>query len=152
MRIRTAILTGVTGLMLNLGLGSAAFAQTGYRYDDRYDDRQRYDDRYDNRDRSGSRRGREWQAEQIVRQAYRDILRREPDRSGLRQYTKRCCTTAGRSPTSGARSSAATSTRRSSAGDAGVVPIADRSRAGSSTIRFTATPPDWARNSSPILD
>ena len=99
MRMRTAIFTGVAGLMLNLGLGSAAFAQSQYRYDDRYDDRQRYDDRYDERDRdrryddrdlSRSRRdrsGREWRAEEIVRQAYRDILRREPDRSGLRQYT-----------------------------------------------------------------
>jgi hypothetical protein len=27
-----------------------------------------------------------WEAEHIVRQAYRDILRREPDRSGQRQY------------------------------------------------------------------
>jgi hypothetical protein len=93
MRIRTAIFTGVTGLMLNLGLGHAAFAQSDYRSNDRYDDRQRYDDRYDDRDRydrSDSRRGRsgrEWRAEEIVRQAYRDILRREPDRSGLRQYT-----------------------------------------------------------------
>jgi hypothetical protein len=92
MRIRTAIFTGVTGLMLNLGLANAAFAQSDYRYNDRYDDRQRYDDRdrYDERDLSnsrGDRSGREWRAEEIVRQAYRDILRREPDRSGLRQYT-----------------------------------------------------------------
>ncbi|MET0556062.1 MAG: hypothetical protein ABW221_23690 [Vicinamibacteria bacterium] len=89
MRIRTAIFTGVTGLMLNLGLGQVASAQSDYRYNDRYDDRQRYDDR-DRYDRSDSRRGRssrEYRAEEIVRQAYRDILRREADRSGLRQYT-----------------------------------------------------------------
>jgi hypothetical protein len=28
-----------------------------------------------------------WEVRQIVRQAYREILRREPDASGLRQYT-----------------------------------------------------------------
>jgi hypothetical protein len=98
MRMRTAIFTGVAGLMLNLGLGSAVFAQSDDRYRERYDDRDRYEDRgryddrrYDDRDQYSSRRdrsGREWRAEEIVRQAYRDILRREPDRSGLRQYTR----------------------------------------------------------------
>jgi hypothetical protein len=32
--------------------------------------------------------GNQRQAERIVRQAYRDILRREPDASGLAQYTR----------------------------------------------------------------
>jgi hypothetical protein len=74
MKIRTAIVTGVTGLVLSLGLGDAAFAQSDYRYRDRESSRYQ-------------RSGRDYRAEQIVRQAYRDILRREPDRSGLRQYT-----------------------------------------------------------------
>ena len=73
MRIRTAVLTGLTGLMLNMGLGDA-FAQPVYRY---Y--REAPTRRYaaDNR----------WQAAQVVRQAYLDVLRREPDQGGLRQYT-----------------------------------------------------------------
>lgn len=74
MRVKTAILTGLTGLMLSAGLGDA-FAQP-YRYPDR--DRS-YTREY------GSRR--HWQAERVVREAYRDILHREPDRSGLREYT-----------------------------------------------------------------
>ena len=80
MKLRTAFLTGVTGLMLTAA-GSDAFAQD-YRYRDR--DVREY--RYDRYDRD-SRGGRDWRARQIVSQAYRDILRREPDRSGLRQYT-----------------------------------------------------------------
>ena len=73
MRIRTAVLTGLTGLMLNMGLGDA-FAQPVYRY---Y--REAPTRRYatDNR----------WQAAQLVRQAYLDVLRREPDQGGMRQYT-----------------------------------------------------------------
>ena len=69
MRLRTAVLTGLTGLMLN---GTLASAQVIYREVPRA---RRY---YvaDNR----------WEARQIVRQAYRDILRREPDASGMRQY------------------------------------------------------------------
>jgi hypothetical protein len=98
MQVRTAILTGVTGLMLTLGVGDAAFAQSADRYRDQSEDRYRdqseyrYRDQSEDgyRDRSDSRQGRSgraWRAEQIVSQAYRDILRREPDRSGLRQYT-----------------------------------------------------------------
>ena len=72
MKVRAAVLTGLTGLMLQAGLGDAS-AQV-YRYRDGTVVR-RYaaDTRYE--------------AAQIVRQAYREILRREPDRSGLRQYT-----------------------------------------------------------------
>jgi hypothetical protein len=74
MKMRSAILTGVTGLMLNIGLGSAVNAQPAYRY------------------RNNAVQGRhamngQGQVRQMVRQAYRDILRREPDASGLRQYT-----------------------------------------------------------------
>jgi hypothetical protein len=91
MQVRTAILTGITGIVMTLGVGDAAFAQSADRYRDRYEDR--YSDQSEYRDRSDSRyersgrSSRSWRAEQIVRQAYRDILRREPDRSGLRQYT-----------------------------------------------------------------
>jgi hypothetical protein len=31
--------------------------------------------------------GGRWEAQQVVRQAYLDVLRREPDPSGMRQYT-----------------------------------------------------------------
>ena len=74
MRIRTAVLTGLTGLLLNVGLGGSVFAQPVYRY---------YREAPAGRYMAGNR----WQAEQVVRQAYLDILRREPDPSGLRQYT-----------------------------------------------------------------
>jgi hypothetical protein len=70
MGTRTAI---ISSLMLSLGLSGAAFAQ-----------------RYPYGDRPAARRyvaGSRWQAQQIVRQAYRDILSREPDASGLQQYT-----------------------------------------------------------------
>ena len=66
-------MTGLTGLMLQMGLGDA-FAQPVYRYRDGTVVR-----RYSSDTR--------WEAAQLVRQAYRDVLRREPDRSGLRQYT-----------------------------------------------------------------
>ena len=74
MKMRSAIVTGVTGLMLSAGLGSAVVdAQPVYRY------------------RNNAVQGRyamsaDRQARQMVRQAYREILRREPDQSGLRQY------------------------------------------------------------------
>jgi len=103
MHIRAAILTGVTGLMLTLGVGDVAFAQSERsrdRSEDRYRDQSedgyrdqseyRDLDQYDYRDRSDSRQGRSgraWRAEEIVRRAYQDVLRREPDRSGLHQYT-----------------------------------------------------------------
>jgi hypothetical protein len=67
MNIRTAV---VAGFILNAGLGSAVFAQ-GYPVQSR---------RYANTNQR--------QAERIVRQAYRDILGREPDASGLAQYTR----------------------------------------------------------------
>lgn len=72
MKMKTAVLTGVAGLMLTAGLGDA-FAQPVYVY--REAPARRYV--------AGSR----WQAQQIVRQAYLDVLRREPDAGGLRQYT-----------------------------------------------------------------
>ncbi len=71
MKIRSAIMTGVTGLMLTAGLGTAN-AQPPWRY---YRYRQM---------RYGM--NNQWQAEQMVRQAYRDILQREPDPSGLQAY------------------------------------------------------------------
>jgi len=74
MRIRTAVLTGLSGLMLNVGVGNA-FAQPVYRYYREAPQARRYTV------------GSPWEARQIVRQAYLDILRREPDPSGLRQYT-----------------------------------------------------------------
>jgi len=69
MNIKTAV---VAGFILNAGLGGAVFAQGTY-----YPAQSR---RY----ATTSQR----QAQQIVRQAYRDILRREPDASGLAQYTR----------------------------------------------------------------
>jgi hypothetical protein len=72
MKIRTAVLTGVTGLMLNMGLGTAVFAQPVYRYRSAWQGRQG---------------GGYWQAQQMVRQAYRDILGRDPDPSGMQEYT-----------------------------------------------------------------
>jgi hypothetical protein len=69
MNIKTAV---VAGFILNAGLGGAVFAQGTY-----YPVQSR---RYVT---SNQR-----QAERIVRQAYRDILRREPDASGLAQYTR----------------------------------------------------------------
>jgi hypothetical protein len=61
--------------MLNAGMGDAVSAQTIYRYRQRPPIRRHYvaDVR--------------WEARQIVRQAYRDILGREPDATGMRQYT-----------------------------------------------------------------
>ena len=69
MNIKTAV---VAGFILNAGMGGAVFAQGTYypAQSGRY--------------ATSSQR----QAERIVRQAYRDILRREPDASGLAQYTR----------------------------------------------------------------
>jgi hypothetical protein len=75
MKVRTAILTGVAGLMLNAGLGSAVFAQPVYRYRNGMMTQRYYNG-------NGT-----WQAERMVRQAYRDILQREPDPSGMQAYT-----------------------------------------------------------------
>lgn len=69
MNIKTAV---VAGFILNAGLGGAVFAQGTY---------------YPVQSR-GYYNGNQRQAERIVRQAYRDILRREPDASGLAQYTR----------------------------------------------------------------
>jgi hypothetical protein len=70
MKLSTAVLAGV---ILNAGLGGGVFAaQYGNPVDTR---------------RSASV-GNQWQAQRIVRQAYRDILGREPDASGLQQYTR----------------------------------------------------------------
>jgi hypothetical protein len=70
MNIKTAV---VAGFILNAGLGGAVFAQSGGYYPVQ-------SQRYGNTNQR--------QAQQIVRQAYRDILRREPDASGLAQYTR----------------------------------------------------------------
>ena len=78
MRARNAFMTAVTGLMLSAGIGNTAFAQS-YRYGDVYERDYRYE--------RGYRSGNYWYAQRIVREAYREILRREPDRSGLREYT-----------------------------------------------------------------
>jgi hypothetical protein len=69
MNIKTAV---VAGFIFTSGLGGAAFAQGTYYpvQSGRY------------------ATSNEWQARRIVRQAYRDILRREPDASGLAQYTR----------------------------------------------------------------
>ncbi len=81
MRLQTAVLTGLAGLMLNVGFGSAAFAQHDYGYREPYDYRYHDDQgRFHGSDR--------WRAEEIVRQAYRDILRREPDPEGMYEYTR----------------------------------------------------------------
>jgi|RhiMethySRZTD1v2_1073278.scaffolds.fasta_scaffold100287_2 hypothetical protein len=73
MRVRNAVLTSLTGLMLTTGAASMASAQVIYR---EVQPTRRY---YVSESR--------WQVRQVVAQAYRDILRREPDASGLRQYT-----------------------------------------------------------------
>jgi hypothetical protein len=70
MNIKTAV---VAGFILNAGLGGAVFAQSGGYYP------------VQSRNYATSNQR---QAERIVRQAYRDILRREPDASGLAQYTR----------------------------------------------------------------
>jgi hypothetical protein len=70
MKMRTAVMTGITGLMLTMGLGSVVSAQPVYRYRSALEGRGGY-----------------WQAQQMVRQAYRDILGREPDPSGMHEYT-----------------------------------------------------------------
>jgi hypothetical protein len=80
MKIRTAIITGAAGFMLTAGAGTDAFAQrvytkssprgygnSGYGYSYGY---------------TGVR-----QAQRIVAQAYRDILGREVDQNGMREYT-----------------------------------------------------------------
>jgi uncharacterized protein DUF4214 len=74
MKVRTAIMTGITGLMLSAGFVSGVSAQPAYRYRPwRY-----------NQMRYGT--SNEWQAQQMIRQAYRDILQREPDPGGLQTY------------------------------------------------------------------
>jgi peptidase inhibitor family I36 len=57
----------------------------------RPDDRGRFDDRGrpDDRGRSDDRRDRRGDVDQIVRRAYQDVLGRDPDESGLRQYRSR---------------------------------------------------------------
>ena len=74
MKIKAALLTGMAGLMLSGGMASQASAQYyGRSYNDEVQTR-----RY--------MRATQRQARQIVRQAYRDVLRREADASGLQQY------------------------------------------------------------------
>jgi hypothetical protein len=78
MKIRTAIITSATGLLLTAGTGTDASAQyrktapRGYDYG-YYENGNGY---------VGAR-----QAQRIVRRAYRDILGREVDATGLRDYT-----------------------------------------------------------------
>jgi len=81
MKLTTAILSG---LLLNVGLVGAVSAQGYGRYDQRY---QRYDQRYERGDAWRYGVGSQWQAQRMVREAYRDILRRDPDPSGMAQYT-----------------------------------------------------------------
>ncbi|HET6900500.1 MAG TPA: hypothetical protein VFK70_19260 [Vicinamibacteria bacterium] len=69
MNIKTAV---VAGFIFTTGLGGAAFAQGTY-----------YPVQSGRYATSNQR-----EAQRIVRQAYRDILRREPDASGLAQYTR----------------------------------------------------------------
>ena len=69
MNTRTAVITGITGLMLSAGAAGTVSAQSPYGY-------------------GYTSSTAERQAARVVRQAYRDILRREPDASGLRQYTE----------------------------------------------------------------
>jgi len=63
----------------------------GDRFDDRgRDDRGRDDRGRDDRGRSDDRRGRGGpDVDQIVRRAYQDVLGRDPDEGGLRQYRSR---------------------------------------------------------------
>src|SRR5260370_2213891 len=63
MNIKTAV---VAGFILNAGLGGAVFAQSGY---------------YPAQSR-GYAVSNQWQAQRIVRQAYRDHLGRQPQASG----------------------------------------------------------------------
>jgi len=70
MKMLTTIAAGV---ILNVGFGSAVA-------------RAQYAPSFEPRGSYGQSSGA-WQAQRIVRQAYLDILGREPDRSGLRQYT-----------------------------------------------------------------
>jgi hypothetical protein len=71
--MRSAILAFVAGLMLGIPLAGDASAQASYRYRE-WAPEWRYEGTY-------------WRAQSIVRQAYRDVLLREPDAYGLRQYT-----------------------------------------------------------------
>src|SRR5258708_39304731 len=69
MNIKTAV---VAGFILNVGLGGAVFAQSGY---------------YPAASR-GYAVSNQWQAGRVVRPAYRDILGPEPGGSGLAPYTR----------------------------------------------------------------
>jgi hypothetical protein len=77
MNIRTAIITAAAGFMITAGTGTDASAQyvkntpRGYGYGYGY-----------NNGYMGVR-----QAQRVVARAYRDILGRDPDPSGLREYT-----------------------------------------------------------------
>jgi hypothetical protein len=85
MNVRNAVVTGLAGLMLTTGVGvGAASAQTYRRYDSWR--ARRYNQLYNNgyNYNNNSTWGR---AQAMVAQAYRDILGREPDPSGLQEYT-----------------------------------------------------------------
>ena len=84
MNVRNAVVAGLAGLMLTTGVGvGAASAQTYRRYGTWR--ARRYNGYYNNgMYYNNSVWGR---AEATVAQAYRDILGREPDPSGLQQYT-----------------------------------------------------------------
>ena len=68
MNTRTAVITGITGLMLSVSATGTVSAQSPYRW-------------------GYTSSSAELSAERVVRRAYRDILRREPDAAGLQQYT-----------------------------------------------------------------
>jgi hypothetical protein len=80
MKIRNALLTAVAGLTLSAGVATEASAQSVYRY------RNYNQDPY-YQSGNGYRTNDMREARRIVRQAYRDILGRNPDASGLSQYT-----------------------------------------------------------------
>jgi hypothetical protein len=80
MKIRTAIITGVAGFMLTAGASTDALAQRVYT---------KSSPRGYGNGSNGYANGYTGvrQAQRIVAQAYRDILGREVDASGMREYT-----------------------------------------------------------------
>jgi hypothetical protein len=86
MNVRNAVVTGLAGLMLSTGVGvGAASAQTYRRYDTWR--ARRYNQYYNNGYYNNGYNSNWGRAQSTVAQAYRDILGREPDPSGLQQYT-----------------------------------------------------------------
>jgi hypothetical protein len=85
MNIRTALITGAAGFMLTAGAvtdASAQYVKTGSRNSGYYGNNGYYGNSGYNNGYMGVR-----QAQRVVARAYRDILGREVDQSGLREYT-----------------------------------------------------------------